>query len=215
MKISKIKLKNIVDEELKGTLSEASWLDNLDQAEPAAMLGHRVSKSKPDRYPNLGHAGQAIRMFFLQLIALKKSIRFKLKTQKELFRQERVGASLMKTIAVVDSIFKNKEYKRRLANNIPDDEIIQEYYNQAWDDIIEAFRGIEKDLEDLFQSGDGTVENLFPQEVDRLEELIDFILQISNARISSMRVGFDLDPAGIRALGNIPAGIDYEKPAVQ
>jgi hypothetical protein len=121
----------------------------------------------------------------------------------------------MKTIAVVDSIFKNKEYKRRLANNIPDDEIIQEYYNQAWDDIIEAFRGIEKDLEDLFQSGDGAVENLFPQEVDRLEELIDFILQISNARISSMRVGFDLDPAGIRALGNIPAGIDYEKPAVQ
>lgn len=220
MKVEKEKILKIISEEIDNFLYEASWLDNLDLAAPTAMISQdvkpRAKTSKEDRYPNLGHAVEAIRIFFSELVLLRDDTQALLGSQPGLFRKEGSAAVMLKVIADINSVLQNEDYKAKLKDlGMKDEDVLREYYNQLWDDVLNSFMGIKEDIKILFHAGSDSIENIFPKRIDRIEEMLNFILKISNARLSSVRVGFDLDPAGIRALGQIPPGISYEKPEVQ
>ena len=215
MNLNSTKLNNIIREEISNLLGEArsprSWLSNLDRAEPFAMGQARAGrpiapKTKPDRYPHLKHVNQAMRLLYIELKNLKDDLQYEWEeSYKGLFAKEGHSAEILKYTSDVNKALKkieDSDYAKRK-------EIIDESFgNVEWFELRALLSGLEDILEDSILRDERFV---------RMADLFGFATQVVNARIESSAgstVGFDLDPAGIRALRKIPAGVDYTKPGV-
>lgn len=215
MNFNSTELNNIIREEVNNLLNETrssrDWLSNLDRAEPIAMgmarRGEPIApKTKPDRYPHFKHVNQAMRLFYVELRNLKDDLQYEWEeSYKGLFAKEGHSAEILKYTSDVNKALKKIEesdYAKRR-------EIIDESFgNVEWFELQTLLGEIEDILEDSV---------LRDERFTRMADLLGFVTQVVNARIESSAagtVGFDLDPAGIRALRKIPAGVDYVKPKV-